>query len=427
MPGVHSAPRLPGGASPWLVSAVLVACSTHPASEPAPSAGAPPAAATAALGTTTAPPPTPPDSSGHDFAEEARLLYRVAACSGEAPLPTALDVNVIARHCSLLLPKMQAFRDEWMATALPFFAAIEPPGLPRRVVYPFAGGDLVSVLAVYPDAEEITTLSLELAGDPRRVASAGRVALDASLSQLRRQLDELISGGDFSLSETLKHTQRGEIPGELGFFMVGLALHDLEPVGMRYFRLRDDGPLDYLDDAEISMLEASTAERLKHSWFPPDFSPAFANVEIVFRRRGAPASAAPRVHRHIGANLVDDELAEGGPLLRHLEAKGTVSAMTKAASYLLWDGHFTHILGYLLRHMAFMVSDSSGPPPAAAAGEGFVQETWGKFLGARIPANRQQTSAMIGLFHGQPERPMPFRFGYMDAGFHAQLLVTRRP
>ena len=33
--------------------------------------------------------------------------------------------------------------------------------LPKKVLYPFGGSDLISALAVFPDAEEITIISLE--------------------------------------------------------------------------------------------------------------------------------------------------------------------------------------------------------------------------------------------------------------------------
>ena len=41
--------------------------------------------------------------------------------------------------------------------------------MPKTVVYPFGGGDLLSALVAFPDATEITTISLEQAGDPRRL------------------------------------------------------------------------------------------------------------------------------------------------------------------------------------------------------------------------------------------------------------------
>src|SRR5262249_15566954 len=59
------------------------------------------------------------------------------------------------------------YKDNWVKKAHEFFADKVPKALPKAVVYPFAGGDLSTALTVFPDAEEITTLSLEPAGDPR--------------------------------------------------------------------------------------------------------------------------------------------------------------------------------------------------------------------------------------------------------------------
>ena len=39
--------------------------------------------------------------------------------------------------------------------------ALKPAGLPKTVVYPFGGGDLISALTTYPEANDYTTLSLE--------------------------------------------------------------------------------------------------------------------------------------------------------------------------------------------------------------------------------------------------------------------------
>src|SRR5205814_1682459 len=178
---------------------------------------------------------------------------------------------------------------------------------------------------------------LELVGDPRRVRGMPHDALKRSLFQLRTELAELFFIDDFSRSETLKRTQRGDIPGELVFFLVGLAVHGYEPVHLRYFTLQPDGSIHYLTAADIDAEESRIATHLKASWTPPDFSVAFANAEIAFVPRGAPASEKPRVHRHVAANLADDHLAGDPSLLRHLEAKGPVCAMTKAASYLLWS------------------------------------------------------------------------------------------
>jgi hypothetical protein len=113
-------------------------------------------------------------------------------------------------------------------------------------------------------------------------------------------------------------------------------------------------------------------------------------------------------------------------LLRHLERKGPVVAMTKAASYLLWRPDFSLMRQYLLDHMVFMVSDSTGIPPRYAKGAGFVQETYGTFQGSFLRTGRATNDEFRELWRSQPARPLPFRYGYPDSSHHFHLLVTRK-
>ena len=151
----------------------------------------------------------------------------------------------------------------------------------------------------------------------------------------------------------------------------------------------------------------------------------FANIEITFRTRGD-ASAAPRVYRHIVANLDDSHLDADPRVLTHLAAKGKVSVMTKAASFLLWYDDFSKIRGYLLDHMAWMISDASGIPPSYAGPAGFEQITYGAFVDAyfiKDPTNTRRQ--FIDLWRKTPTRALPFRFGYPDAKKNPHLMITR--
>jgi hypothetical protein len=361
-------------------------------------------------------------AAGHDFAVEARLMYRVVACAGEGALPTGVDAAVVAEHCAALKPRIEGYRRNYLAKAAPFLAALRPKGLPSTVVYPAGGGDLLSALTTYPDATEITTLSLELAGDPRRLAGLGSADLKQSLELIRQTVGPLLSQND-STSENLQKGQRGNIPGQVAFFMIGLAVHGYEPVGLRYFRLEDDGRVHYLDLPEIAALDSKAAAKLKHDWAPPDFSPAFANVELTFRAKDGPI----RVHRHFGANLADGPLTKAPGLLKHLEAKGRIVAMTKAASYLLWRADFSKMRQYLLAHMDFMVSDSTGVPPADAKAAGYAMDAYGEFSGSFLEASKAINDQFRELWSSKPAKPLPFRYGYLDAGRRFHMVVTHRP
>jgi hypothetical protein len=422
---------------------VLSACAPEALPPPQPPPPAPPPPPPPALVASSAvvvepltdtppPPPAPPPPAadpaleGKDFAAEVKVLFRVAACSGDAKVPASIDQGLLDAHCKALLPKIAAYRKAYVEVAKPFLTALAPSTPPKVVVYPFGGGDLVTALTAFPDAEELTTISLELTGDPRRVSTMDVKSQDRSLGMLRNELAELLVLANFSNSETLKRTQRGDIPGELGLFLVGLAVHDLEPVSLRYFDLRPDGSIHYLSEKEIDADARTVAEARKTTWFPPDFSESFANAEIGFRARGAKEGTPIRVHRHIAANLADDKFGGNVGLQKHLEKKGHVAAMIKAASYLLWKKPFAKARDYLLANADFMVSDSTGIPPSFAEKAGFVQETYGTFQRSALQGVPEHNQAFKKLWHSQPKRKLPFRFGYLDSTGAFHLLITRR-
>jgi hypothetical protein len=363
---------------------------------------------------------------GEDFGAEAKLLYRVVACSGDAALPANLDPQIVAQHCQSLKARMARYRRVYLARAQPFLAGLRPSGLPDAVVYPFGGGDLLAALTTYPDAHRITTLSLELSGDPRRISKMDNKRLDQSLSLVDRNIGWLLAAND-STSETLMGTQQGDLPGQLSYFLVALAVHGFEPVALRYFHVQADGSLHYYSAAEVGAMETRIAQARHGEWTSPDFSEAFANSELIFRPVGGDGPL--RIHRHIGANLRDDSLKKDGPILRYLQSQGRVAAMTKAASYCLWNPRFSRIRNYLLANMVFMISDATGIPPELARQAGFVQETYGSFQGAMCfddcPSD-EYSDQFRDLWASQPQRKLDFRYGYIDSKRSYHLLVTRR-
>jgi hypothetical protein len=114
-----------------------------------------------------------------------------------------------------------------------------------------------------------------------------------------------------------------------------------------------------------------------------------------------------------------------GPL-RHLAAKGHVAAMTKAASYLLSFDDFATMRRYLIDHVDWMVSDTTGLPPAHGTPAGFEYETYGTFERSNMKAGGSVAPAWRAMFRAQPKRPLAFRFGYPDGKWRGHLVVMRR-
>jgi len=373
-------------------------------------------------------------ADGVDFADDAKLLYRIAACgNANQPLPAELTrgdaklteklTKIVDRHCKKISEQLVKFRGQYFEKGRAWFDAVVPNTAPTTVVYPFGGGDLISALVAFPNATEITTISLEQSGDPRRLRRLTPAQLDASLGALRVEIGGLISVGS-NTSENLSAQQRNDLPGQVSSFLLGLVAAGFEPVAMRYFRFDDVGAIDYLDQAEIDAFEVVKKQSLKHDWQSPSFSPAFANVEIQYKKAG---ETTVRVHRHVGWNLGDGYMMKNPQLVRHLEKKGKVSVLTKGASYLLWRGDFSLIRNYMLDHLAWMLSDSTGIPPAYARSAGMVQETYGHYNGAFLEGSQESRhdEAFVELWRTQKRRKLPFRFGYVDKDKQAHVVVTR--
>ncbi len=429
-----------------VVTLALLACSSHEAATVTPTGPVEPARDAAALpdpappepGPTAEPDPNPP-ARGHDFIDEASALYRVATCGTGVRLPDNFDPRIVAKHCKKLRHRIDRYRNGWIARAMPFLARLRPADLPDRVVYPFGGGDLSTALATFPDAVEITTISLEAAGDPRPIDDLHGEALDEDLAVVSSKIERLFQAAH-STTKSLQAASHSALPGTLMFALVGLVVHDYEPVSLRYFVITPSGDLDYLDDATIAAAEngfpslekdmkVREARKKKLQVWRQQVA-VFANMELGFRKRGQP-DAPVKIYRHIVANLDNQHLADTPELLTHLERKGQVAAMTKAASYLLWMDEFSTIRDYLLGHMTWMISDSSGIPPRYARAAGFEQIPYGDYAGPYF-YYRGRTSHDIGkqfleLWESSPKRKLPFRYGYPDVtkkGKH--LMVTRR-
>jgi hypothetical protein len=220
------------------------------------------------------------------------------------------------------------------------------------------------------------------------------------------------------------------LPGVLVMTLVGLEAHGYEPVSARYFRVNADGTLAYLTDADIAAADAhpdanaDLRQKKAHNENLVQVGP-FNDIEITFRKRGD-ANAPLKTFRHLAADLSDKALATDAGPIKFLEAKGPISAMTKAASYLLWLKYFETVRNYLLAHMNMMVTDDTGIPPRYAKAAGFTQETWGAFEGAYFGNGGQaeMQREMRDLWHTNPQRKLGFRFGYPDNAKHTHLLYT---
>jgi hypothetical protein len=381
-----------------------------PATLEAPQSPAPPPLAGPAAVISVA--PARAAGSAVDFATAGRTLSRVAACAPTGEIPARFDKRVVDSHCRILNDLETRWREHWLARARPFFDAIVPADLPTQIVYPFGGGDLLTALVVFPTATDITTLSLEPAGDARSIDRLPPQDLAPILTEVRAKVNHLF---ELAHSKTIDMGMmaRSKIPGDLTYALAALVIHDMELLSLRYFRLSATGQIQYLTQLDVDAADAAEGGSKRT---------AFQHLEIEFQPR---AGGPRRVFRHIAANLDDIHLHADPSVLLFLESKGQIAAMTKAASYLLWWTEFTKIRNYLLEHMVWMVSDSTGVSPDEAQAAGFEQIPYGRFDGPFFRVGKRATELLQKLW-AEHAQPLTFRFGYPDNAGHDHLLITRR-
>ena len=395
----------------------VVVAAAEPARAPAAAATEPAAPTVAEVKTPEIKPdarqvdPLPP--GGHDFTTEGKALLSVGAC-GDLPPPAGFDPQVLAAHCDVIKKAQADYLEQWVRPAHSFFSEHVPRDVPKKVVYPFAGGDLSTALTVYPDADEITTLSLEPAGDPRALTSLKGKDLDAALKKVEYELKFLYRVNFSNTINMIDAMRSGVLPTQLIFGLSALKIHGYEVVSLRYFKLEPDGKIHYLDDAEVAAAPTKAKPEVRNR--------IFANVEVQFKRPGGHV----QVYRHIQQNLDNDHLKVDGRVLKHLEAKGEIAGMTKAASYLLsWDS-FSMVRNYLTSHVTWMVSDATGVAPKWGKPAGFDYETYGEFIGPHIPAGGSIAKDWRVEFEGEPKRDLQFRFGYYDKNNANHLIIMRK-
>ncbi|HVV85428.1 MAG TPA: hypothetical protein VHE35_20355 [Kofleriaceae bacterium] len=359
----------------------------------------------------------PQATAAHDFVDEARALAALALCDGDSTFE--LPAGVRRTHCARIAAISDRYRRTRLEPLREFLAGVVPHDLPSTVVYPFAGGDLSTALTVFPTARELTTLALEPAGDPRTAASLTPAERARALEVISIELDRLYVAG-FSDTFRLYNAMRGgELPTQLVFSLAALSSHGCTLVHVHYFDLDANGQVAYLTDADVARLPPPSPADIDER------NRIFGDVELGFRCGDDPTV---RIYRHLQANLDDDHLGGDDPrVLRYLEARGQVAAMTKAASYLLGWPSFSRMRRYLDDHVVWMISDASGLPPRFAQPAGFVQEVWGEFDGPHIDAGDGSALDWRHLFRSQPFRPLHVPFGYRDRNGHDHLVVTHKP
>lgn len=369
-----------------------------------------------ALIATTAAAEAPKLDTSSKASKTVRALYATLTCDKA----NALEVDRYDTYCERYAEYMATNRTEFIAKAKPWIAQRRPASLPKTLLYPFSGADLLTSLVVYPDAERVVHLTLDDGGradalerlDPRRRRAALRTLMNDAAKWL------LIKG--YNSTDSLRRTMDERLQGMLATVLLGLSVHEGEVVGMRYLRVKDDGSVEYVPAAELQWDKKPVA----------GLRDEFESFELHYK---LPGSDKVRVFQHVWANLGNRWLeGKGAGVLKFTKNLGQVAFLTKANEYNIWRPPFSVIRDVALDQARWMISDSSGVASRHLAGTPWEAEVYGTFLcdkanmRNKIPGLHKVNDEMVEYWAKHSKGELAFRFGYGDCRGNNHIMMHQR-
>ncbi|MDY0004073.1 MAG: hypothetical protein RBU30_22435 [Polyangia bacterium] len=360
------------------------------------------------------PPAQPPTAEG-DFGEQLRTTYDQIFCRGKAP----------DGACRSLDKVLERFRKRQLEPVRGFLADKRPEALPKTVLYPFSGGDILSALIAFPDKTRFVLLSLEQAGAPEPLRALKPRAELRGRERFLRHAERLMRN-TFSHTADLLEPEGVRIPGLLPIILLGLHAHGAEVTGLRYFKISPRGEIEYFSRKDLEQAGAWPRKPYKGGrriYADPEYNQPYSHAEIRFR---LPGDKEDRALQHIAADISMQGLERLKGVRELLEKLEPHSLLIKAASFLLWKERYAPIRELILAKARFLVADTSAPQPDVLLSKGFTLRTHGYFRCAVIASVRSKDKKWVREFTRQRSTPIPFAFGYRDCKRNGNVILGYR-
>ncbi|MDX2081550.1 MAG: hypothetical protein SFU53_12280 [Terrimicrobiaceae bacterium] len=267
------------------------------------------------------------------------------------------------------------------------------------VLYFFGGPDVLSVLALYPEATDFLLGGLEPVYPMPAVQSLEPAARETALANVRNSTDVILSFGHFITKEMKADFDATELKGVVPVMLALLAISGAEVLDVApFFVLRDGQAVDGGTVAGAGL----------------------PGVRFTFRMMDSPV--VRRIH-YVQANVANDALKSNDSVLAWARAYGQGNVYLKAASYLMHESYFSTIRSFLLEQGQSVLQDDSGIPFAAFRDGAWRLWFFGVYAGTlEIFAKYQQPD--LGTAFAAAGVPLPFGTGYKWQRGQSNLLLA---
>jgi hypothetical protein len=267
---------------------------------------------------------------------------------------------------------------EWSGSFLSETATANDP-----VLYFFSGPDLLYAQAFFPNAETYVLCGLEPVGTIPDITKLPSHALDASLQNLRKALNAVLSFSFFITKDMKTDLNNTQLSGTLPILYVFLA--------------RSGSKIESVELIGLDKSGAIVAEK-----------PATRGARIIFFGPGGNRQTL----YYFTSDLSNDGIKSNPAFVRFCETLGPAQSFLKAASYLPHLDFFRSARDFLLAHSKVIVQDDAGIPLRF-----FDREKWNlRLFGAyRAPIDtfkEHQQPDLAELYRTSNPAPLGFSFGY---------------
>jgi hypothetical protein len=258
------------------------------------------------------------------------------------------------------------------------------------VFYPFSGPDFVHACALFPQAQTYILVALEPVGELPDFAGKDGANF---FPRLQRSLYDILNLSFFQTKKMAVSYSKHELKGVLPVLLLFLARTKAQVLDVQQWVMRPDGAIE----------EISAGQRVK-----PD--KGVPGVRIVFTPEG---STEKRTLYYFSINLANDSLNKHPNFVAFLKSFGPVTSFAKAASYLMFGGHFSMIRQLILDQSLYVLQSDTAIPFRY-----FDPNMWGfRFYGTyscpiTLFRNCQQ-SDLVKIYRAKKDvYPLPFGICY---------------
>jgi hypothetical protein len=320
-----------------------------------------------------------------------------------SPLAVLQDSSEYQQHAREYAAQWYRYDDLYFAPMRSWAATELVPriGPTSQVTYMFGGPDLVSALALFPEAKLYALGGLEPVGKLTNPLSLTPEELHASLAMLRKSTEVIMNFSHFITKDMKTELAASHFQGVFPIMLVFLSFTDARIDLAERLSLQHDGTL--------APGEASGGQPALRIVFRP--APGIPPAEVVY----------------LQANLADSALKSNPAILDWLKSRGRATGYLKAASYLMHTGGFTAIRDFLLGHTSSIVQDDSGIPLSVFQARDWRVIHFGNYTTPLEIFAKYDQPALRSIYEGGAGFPLPYGFGYRWQRGESTLLIALPP